>query len=181
MTLGVIESKKQSRVIGGAMQLIQAITPIVAATSCTFTNIPQNFNHLFVQAIARSSYSGGGNDLVVMQLNGDGGSNYCLLRTEGSGSSLNAYVYATQSLIYLGAIAPSTASAGYSSTIEIEIPYYTNTTFYKVIFDKVDTSATQDINTSCYVSLNPVTSIKIYSNSSSNFTLGSQFFLYGIT
>lgn len=181
MSLADISPHKSSRTIGGAMKLIQAIAPITVTNSVVFSNIPQTFNHLYAKVIGRSLYNGGAKDVINLQLNGDTGANYCEQRTEGAASTQTATIYTSANQIYLGAMNYAGDTAGYGTIIEIEIPYYTNRIFYKNVISIMGCNALQDVNNSCYASLNPITSMNIYSNNSSNFVLGSQFFLYGIT
>ena len=147
-------------------------------SSITFSAIPQTYTHLQIHWTALDSYSSG--DSLVMQFNGDTGSNYVQHALYGNGSSaVGAYTAATTNIPF-----------GYSNTSSYpfsgitDILDYTSTTKNKT----VRTLDGQDANGSGYVFLHSglwfntpaaINSIKLFCVSG-NFAQYSNVSLYGI-
>lgn len=145
------------------------------ATTITFSNIPQNYTHLQIRAIAKAS---GTNFNPKMQFNGDTGSNYSWHYIYGDGSTAVAGAGATQAFIYNSII--STNASMYNGFI-IDILDYTNTNKYKTTREL----SGEDRNGGGEIALwsgnwrntAPITSITF---SNGTFDTNSRFSLYGV-
>jgi hypothetical protein len=121
---------------GGGEEIISSTTTSGNAASVT-VNPPSGYRHLKLRIFGRSSKAGGDIDDTWMQLNGDSGSNYQWERQgtlNGGTGYTSGSTSATQAMI--GNLPGATATAGYPGFIEIDLPFYANTTWKKVGWSK---------------------------------------------
>ena len=148
------------------------------ASNITFSSIPNTYTHLQLRWTALDTYASG--DSLVMQFNGDTGTNYVQHALYGSGSSaVGAYTAATTNIPFGYSNTNSYAFSGVTDILD-----YTSTTKNKT----VKTLDGQDANGSGYIFFHsglwfntPVTinSIKLFCVSG-NFAQYSTVALYGI-
>lgn len=103
------------------------------ASSITFFNIPQTYQHLQLKIIGRSNRTSATSDYFNLQLNGDTGNNYSFHVLQGNGSAVGAGGYATQTSIELARIAAFDASANVFGAVIVDLLDYTSTTKNKII------------------------------------------------
>jgi hypothetical protein len=154
------------------------------ASDITFSSIPSTFKHLQIRAIGRLSDAGTAQDMR-MQFNADTGSNYVRVHyVYGDGSGAFAGSGTTNSYISLYRIAANTSASGVFGTMVLDLLDYQNTNKYKTTraLAGYDRNGAGEIflQSGLYMSTNAVSSIKLYSESASNFLQYSQFALYGI-
>jgi len=153
-------------------------------SSIDFTSIPSTFKHLQIRGIGRLSDSGTAEDMR-MQFNADTGSNYIRVHyLYGDGSGAFAGSGTTNSYITLFRMTANTATSGVFGTMVLDLLDYQNTNKYKTTkalagFDR-NGAGEIFLESGAYMSTNAVSSIKLYSNSASNFLQYTQFALYGI-
>lgn len=170
----------------GALSLIDTQTLSVAASSVTFSSIPQGYTDLVLVANARSSASTT-NDAIKMQFNGDTGANYygARLQNNSTSSVITNYDVGTSN-IYPGWMTGATSPANISATTEVSIPGYSGTTFAKTALghtDLMQAASSSNMNVglwgSWWNSTAAITSISLTPNTGANFVAGSTFSLYG--
>jgi hypothetical protein len=111
---------------------IATTTLNVAASSITFSSIPQDYTHLQIRGIARSTRTEV-NSGINITMNSDTGSNYSYHGIYGSGSSAASYSGASQTAMYSGGILAASSTASCFSPIVIDILDYNNTNKFKTI------------------------------------------------
>jgi hypothetical protein len=121
--LGIIASQNYPR-ITSSYESIATTTLGSSASSITFSSIPQTYKHLQIRGIARGTSTP---NAVVMQFNGDTGSNYNSHILYGDGSSALAQAQGVYPYIYTGSMTPSTAAASIFGSNVIDILDYTST------------------------------------------------------
>jgi hypothetical protein len=114
-------------VSGGGMTLIS--TTSLSGSSVTLSSIPQTYKHLYVRVT--EAYAAA-NSNVLIQLNGDTGSNYTwgLVYLVSGGSPAGSGIVGTTS-IRSGVMATSTGS--FACDLIIEIPNYTDTSGVQLV------------------------------------------------
>jgi hypothetical protein len=172
--------------VGSTLIASQVLT--VAEPSVTFSAIPQDFNHLLVKAVLRTTYAGGYLDSVKMTLNGDTGNHYDVCWTEnveGTFTSGDTVVGASAQV----AVAMGTyGTANVAGALDIEIPCYALTTFQKAFtsrsgyYDAVTapTNYSEGLYRGLWRSTAAITSLALAPTTGPNFTIGSAFYLSGI-
>jgi hypothetical protein len=160
------------------MPLPSTMTPIAtntftsAASTLTFSNIPQGYTDLVI--IANYANSGGQSD-SYLRFNGDSGTNYSKTQLYGTGSAAGSNNQANFSNFggfgYVGTTLSNTVC---------NIMNYSNSTTYKtVIVRSNDTAGLTMANVGLWRSTAAITSIVIgFANN--NFISGSTFTLYGV-
>jgi hypothetical protein len=103
-----------------------------AQSSITFSSIPQDYTHLQIRGIARSTRTEV-NSGINITMNSDTGSNYPYHAVYGSGSSAASYSGASQTAMYSGGILAASSTASCFSPIVIDILDYNNTNKFKTI------------------------------------------------
>lgn len=100
------------------------------AASITFNNIPQTFNHLRVVVSGRGMNSGT-IETMYLRFNGDSSSLYSESMMYSANTGLFANRYSAQTLTQMISNVGDTALANTFSNIEIYIPNYKSTSFFK--------------------------------------------------
>ena len=178
--LGVIASSITGNLNPPALQgdywALSTTTLSGAASSITFTGIPQNFTHLQVRAYYSMASAG----VLKMNFNTDTGANYKSHWVYADGSSTQAGV---------SSVSPNAINSGYigagssfGATI-IDILDYTNTIKNKVArsLDGNDRNGAGDVELSSglWINTNPITSITL-AGQNGNLGIYSSFALYGV-
>lgn len=162
-----------------ATWLIQRVAGTGSSGSITFSSIPQTYQHIQIRALANTN--AGANAYLMLQVNGDTGSNYANHGLYGDGSSAFAYGNASDTKITQNLIFNSSTSHGVQI---IDIHDYANTSKYKTTRtmsgDDLNGSGRIYLTSGLWMSTSAVTSITLYSTSGS-FTTSSTFALYGFT
>jgi hypothetical protein len=175
----------------GTFEAIATATCTAATTSAiTFSNIPQNYSHLQIRFVARSTTTNAG-ESVIISVNDTDQTHYHTHQLYGQGSSIVSVAYATTAPIVTIPSGGNTAST-YGAGV-VDILDYKSTTKNKTIkmFGGMETNAGSG-QSNCWVGLvsglyskdtAAVTSVTIgvyvYA-SGTGFATNSQFSLYGI-
>jgi hypothetical protein len=149
---------------------IASITLGAASSSVTFSAIPQTYTDLVVVMFSDQTAS----SISRVQFNGDTATNYSSTNLVGDGSTATSSRATTDSAV-------TVTSATTSDNISIiNIMNYSNTTTNKTfLIRRNDAAVTVQLNVGLYRSTSAITSIRLFSNSST-FTSNSTFNLYGI-
>jgi hypothetical protein len=170
---------------GNGQVLIQKQALTGSSAAIVFSNIPSVFTNLRVAYLARTDRATAV-DTLGYQFNGDTGANYTTVYTDSNNGSVtmgsSIAQAATTSLLSQGStVVASCATSGY-----LDIPSYTNTTFYKSsTTNSVVTSTTANqqyirAGGGMWTNTSAITSIRIFPATSGSFITGSVFSLYGI-
>jgi len=160
-----------------------------SATSVTFSSILGTYTDLILISFAQGQASGGDNRLVL-QFNGDTSTNYSTTYLYGNGTSAMSARDSNRGQVDNVTQIGDSGSSSFSPFIH-HIMNYANTTTYKTILQRGNdagdtTTAYRQVGTSVSLwrSTSAITSIVIKGlggNSSSGFSAGSTFTLYGIS
>jgi hypothetical protein len=146
-----------------------------AAASVTFSSIPQGYTDLVVVANRLSV----GLDNLTMQFNGDTSTNYSFTNMWGNGSTAGSARGSNTATPYLDYYAASEPS--FPAPVIMNIQNYSNSTTYKTTLARGSNAARGvDATVMLWRSTAPITSILLKCYSSTNFTTGSTFSIYGI-
>ncbi len=164
----------------GAMIPIATTTLSTGTATITFSNIPQNYEHLQVRASVLTSING---FIVGLRLNSDSGFNYTTHRLNGNGSAVAAA--ADTSLTYARLFGQSTGTSTTSPTaMLVDILDYTNTNKYTTIRALAGCDKNGDgevsLQSSLWLNTNAISSIQFRLDVAGNMEVGTSFALYGI-
>lgn len=167
----------------GSMFPLGVFTLASAQTAVEFTNIPQDYTHLQIRLIARSTTSATSAN-SLLQLNGNTGSNYAahVMRGDGSATPTSA-AYTSQTSVYTAEIPAATATAGIFGAAIIDILNYKSTAINKTIRqlhgnDRNGAGAVVFASGLFYATPAAITSIKF--TTTGDFAANSSFALYGV-
>ena len=154
------------------------------ASSIDFTSIPSTYKHLQIRGIGKSNRGTFVKDDIAIQVNADTGSNYSWHVLNGNGSTVTASAGTSATSVamwdYLGT---SVTFDKYGAFI-IDLLDYANTSKYKTIRGLGGTDANGSgaigFNSGLWMSTSAISSIKLYSGTSSTIQQYSSFALYGI-
>lgn len=172
---------------GVGQSLISSQTLGAAASSVTFSSIPQVFRHLMLTVTARSA-AATTNDNVLYRLNADTGANYYRgdwSVVSGASGTVGFNVSNATSGIMTPIYGTTVADSRASGSGVIFLPDYTNTTYVKTTIamggDIIGTGGyAQAYRVSGWFVANAVTTIQLLLSSGGNFNNPSTFNLYGI-
>jgi len=160
---------------------IQTQTLSSATNTVTFSSIPQTYTDLVLVFNGGGSATSGEN--IVLQFNGDTGTNYSCTVLAGNGSAAASYRESNYT-----AVRASYASAFYNTltnTTVVQIMNYTNATTYKTVLSRSGIANGTFAATEAIVSLwraTPAAITSIVAKATvGNFLSGSTFTLYGIS
>lgn len=184
MSLGEINQKNNGIGVAGTIQLIGSQSISANKASILFDNVPQSFNHLKIMGLARTD-NGNTYDYLGLSFSGDyGNAHFAFQMFIGSSSTPSATNSASFTYIEAGIIPGSTATASCGGPFVINLPFYTNNTFFK------NCSFIDGNNGATYCTFGtgqwfksvtaPINSITLQPGIGANFVAGSQFSLYGI-
>jgi hypothetical protein len=162
---------------------IATTTLNVAASSITFSSIPQDYTHLQIRGISRDARAVTINSINI-RFNSDSGLNYSLHALNGNGSSATSFAETSQSLAYIASSAGASAGANIFSATVADILDYANTNKFKTLrsLTGVDLNGSGETKlwSGNWRSTSAITSISLTPNGSANFAQYSSFALYGL-
>jgi hypothetical protein len=163
-----------------------------AATTITFSNIPQTYKHLQIRYLGQTNRGTYGIDNSKIQFNGDTGSNYSWHVLSGDGSSTTAFSGAGTSQTFIKSgdrdLSTTTVSNTFGVGI-IDILDYANVYKYKTTrsLSGEDINGTVagfgggvSLSSGLWMNTAPITSIAFNVANGTQFTTNSRFSLYGI-
>jgi hypothetical protein len=149
-------------------------------TNFDFSNIPGGYSALWLTIIGRTLASGNAEN-PVLQFNADGGPHYDYNRENRFGSGQGVSVTG----IILPTMNGSTAPAGYPSVMEILIPGYASSSFFKSILARGNWSGvhagadfSEDRVDAWWQNTNPIA--RLFTVTSAGWAQGSTCTLYGL-
>jgi hypothetical protein len=157
--------------------------------SIDFTSIPSTYKHLQIRYIGFTNRATYGLDDFNMRFNSDTGGNYSSHRLYGNGATASADAVGVSSSSMVGISYTGTTVSNYPGTAVIDILDYASTSKHKTVrsLSGIDVNGTVGgvpgyifLTSGNWRSTSAVTSISLYSSTSSTITQYSQFALYGI-
>ena len=145
-----------------------------AAASVSFTSISSTFTDLVLIANTGSTVSA---VTIVLQFNGDTGSNYSDTSIYGSGSAAGSSRLSNTSNIYMGYL--TSGGAVIDQTTIISINNYANTTTYKTAISRKNDTGYVEACVGLWRNTAAINRVDVIC-SGSTFRTGSTFTLYGI-
>ena len=164
-----------------AYEVISTQTLGTAATSVTFSSIPQTYTDLVLWFDTSMSSTG---STIYMEFNADASSLYSVTYFGGNGTS--AYTGRATSQNSAGIAAYSTGYGSSRFIVTSNIMNYSNATTYKTVLNKYSQAGNAvEALVNLYRSTSAITSIKLDSKTGGTptghtFSTGSTFTLYGI-
>lgn len=145
------------------------------SSSVTFSSITGSYTDLVIVINGAITT---GNPAVWMRFNSDSGSNYSFTRVTGNGTSALSSYEVSQTKANLASAFGMTTT--YETNIIVQIMNYSNATTNKTTLTRANTASLgTEASVNLYRSTSAITAIEIFP-SSSTFTTGSTFTLYGI-
>jgi hypothetical protein len=184
--LGVIASSKLTAAAGD-YESIATYTLTGSVSNVEFTSIPSTYKHLQIRFICRTTRATAGS-YMLMQYNGDTGSNYADhgLRGTGGGGAPTTDNASSQTFVSVNRIAGSTAPSNVFGVGIIDILDYTNTNKKKVSryiagleTNQNNTNSEVWFGSGLWNVTTTISSIKFTEAASGDFVQYSQFALYG--
>lgn len=171
---------------GGAEVLLATVTPSGVNTVTLMSSIPGSYAHLKIIGVSRSTAAVTSTPIKIT-LNADGSTaNYKNERVYATGNTAAGNEGLSDGFIYAGDATGANVTAGYPSSLELLLPYYSGTTFMKSAIG--DSQLSNGTGTgaffrfalgSVWLSTVAITQIDI-TLTSGNFVAGSTFKLYGV-
>lgn len=158
-------------------ELIESSILLSNTASITFSSIPQDYKHLQLRFVARSTASNG---TLIVRFNNDTGANYTLHRLTGNGTSvtsggfigLNKAVYAA-----IPGTADSTGSFGIGIVDILDYNSNVKNKTVKTLTGKILQSI--ELSSDLWINTGAITSVEI-TDENLIYLAGSRFSLYGI-
>jgi hypothetical protein len=145
-----------------------------AATSVTFSSIPNTYTDLVIVHSGYSSTLFGSN----LNFNGDTATNYSQTGINGNGTSATSYRDSNNTKVNAVGLFNTTGDMGANIT---HIMNYSNSTTYKTVLSRMGSSGWGTrANVSIWRSTAAINSITITSSSADTYSAGSTFSLYGV-
>lgn len=167
---------------------IATTTLATASASVTFSSIPATYTHLQVRAFLKYSPTGNDRSAVTVRFNSDSGNNYNQGALYGTGTTLASDQAISQSATRFASVAAPSSHSNYTSTFGMfvaDILDYANTNKYKTILGigGYDSNSTTYSNVAmqsgAWLSTVAISSM-VMTPDSGNWSVGSQFTLYGV-
>jgi hypothetical protein len=167
-----------------AYELIQSTVLTTGASSVTFSSIPQDFKHLQVRFITKSSTSSS-TRVLKLQMNGDTGNNYAAHVLEGGGSSVQSGAFTTGTIngIFASVSTGSAVANAWPAGVMDVLDYASTAKNTTISAFSGFAGASGEISqvylrSGFWLNTAAVTSLNF--SDSSNWLAGSRFSLYGI-
>lgn len=167
----------------GDFESIATSTAGSAVPSISFTSIPQNYTHLQIRGIARTTAAFLG-DFLYFQFNSDTGNNYTYHQLSGDGSSASSAAGTSQAGGASPRISAANTLANVFGGVVIDILDYANTNKNTTIrtiggYDE-NGGGVARLTSGLWLNTAAVTSIAIKSGNAANLAQYSSFALYGV-
>lgn len=147
------------------------------SSAVTFSNIPQGYKHLQVRGIATFS---SGTNAIILQANGDTGSNYAWHQMYGTGSAAGSNGATSTSTANIS-VAPTTGVVGVFITDVLD---YANTSKYKTYRSLTGYDANGSgviaLRSVLWMNTGAITSLSLKYDTGVSFAQNTRFSLYGI-
>jgi hypothetical protein len=143
-----------------------------AASTVTFSSIPATYKDLILIV---SSFTGSTNNVSVVRVNGDSGTNYSRVQMIGDGSITPSFAGGGENAFYGSYFGSSTAP---SSNV-YQFMDYSATDKHKTVLMRTDIDTRTMASANRWANTNAINTISLAPNSG-NFNSGSTFSLYGV-
>jgi len=157
----------------GTYTLIASNTLAAITTEITFSSIPATYTDLVVVVNYKANNGG---KYLTMRLNGDTGTNYSRTEIFADGTSITSQNLTNESYAYINSVY---ASTGTWATFILNLNDYSNTTTFKSIVTRSNSSTYVGMNANLWRSTAAINTIFLTALGS-GYDVGSTFKLYGI-
>jgi hypothetical protein len=169
----------------GAYDLLETQVLTSSASSVTFTGLGSysDYKHLQIRIVSRNSKAATTNEAVILQLNGDTGSNYSRHILSANGSSVSSSGATAQTFILVGDQPSnnSTANAFYGHVVDIlDFSSSSKNTTVRALGGGHATQSRIQLSSGLWMNTDSVTSITLSVFGGDNHVTGSRFSLYGV-
>lgn len=181
--LGILNSQVTGAA-GGAYELIESNILTSSASSVTFSSIPQDYKHLQIRAVGKSTDTSSDNRSLLFRMNGVTTSSYRNHELVGTGSTVFSSSFLDTDMWLLDVPASNSEPSQIFGVGVVDILDYTNTsknTTVRSLSGKNGSVGTKVVrlNSGLFLSTNAVTEISVRTQVG-NLASGSRFSLYGI-
>jgi hypothetical protein len=163
--------------------IAKTLVGVGGASSITFSNIPQNYKHLQVRCLGRTT-GAVDNDVALLTFNSDTGTNYSAHDLRGNGGVVAAGGYPSQTSMYLQRFAGGNQTSGMFGVVVADILDYANTSKYKTLRDigGYDFNGTGNayLASGLWMNTNAITSMSMTPAQGGVWAQYTRFALYGI-
>jgi hypothetical protein len=158
-------------------ELIESVTLASAASSVTFSSLPQTFRDLVLVCNSRSLYTANNVDDFVVQFNADTGSNYSTVWMVAYPGGVESSTASNARVGWL-----QTSSAGNTSPGNqiAQIMDYSANDKHKTFLGRTSSTDYSAATAARWANTAAITSIKVFGSRGSSFAINSTFNLYGI-
>lgn len=163
-------------------EAIASTTLSSAASTITFSSIPNTYTDLRLVLVARSSRVDT-TDPIYVRINSDTGSNYSMTYITGDGSTASSSRSTSISLWQIGSMPAANAAANLFNYCSMDFFSYSGLTNKTVLSEEsrdMNGSGVVDRRVLLWRSTSAINNIQFTSGSSSNFVTGTTATLYGI-
>ena len=155
-----------------------ATTTLGSAQSSVTFNSFSGYTDLVLVCSIKGNDGAQADDVIIVQCNGDTGSNYSSTLLYGSGSSSGSQQYSNTTSMRIGS---TNTKVNYDIYIA-NFQNYSNTTTYKTVVSRESASSNLvSATVGSWRSTSAITSFVVFRGNSTNFAAASTFTLYGIT
>jgi hypothetical protein len=167
-------------VLPTSYESIATATP--SGSDVTFSSIPQEYKHLQIRAIAKTTRNDAAVDTMYFRFNGDTGSNYNVHTFSSNGSSVESSSYPGTTIWGTWSLTDAQSQANTFAPVVFDIIDYSDTNKFKTTkslggSDRNGAGGTGQFS-GLWRNTAAITSIRIFAEG--NFVSGSHFALYGI-
>jgi hypothetical protein len=175
---------------GDLVYLAQHVVPAGGEASFSFASIAATYSALLLECLLRSDRAGQYQDWAALRFNDDSGANYGvnIASFYAGNSAYNAYEGSGQTTLRLALVPAANATALYPASIQVKLPFYAGTIWYKGLLAQAGHSwAPGDAATNCqlthgrWVSTAAINKISFHLIYGTIFLEGSVVRLYGVT
>ena len=157
----------------GTYTLIASNTLASVTTEITFSSIPSTYTDLVVVVNYKAN---NGAKYLTMRLNGDTGTNYSRTEIFATDTAITNQRLANENYAYINSV---NAPTGTWATFILNLNDYSNTTTYKTILTRANSSTNVGMNTNLWRSTAAINTIFLTALGS-GYDIGSTFRIYGI-
>jgi hypothetical protein len=151
-----------------------------AQTSITLSSIPATYTDI-VAVLSNVRHNTSQAQRVVMQINGDTGSNYSETRLVGNGTTATSSRNSSATLTYTGLSISATDTNVQPSTLISQIQNYSNTTTNKTVLHRGSSALSEtSAVVTLYRSTSAITSVTFFWDGGGQFSPNTILTLYGI-
>ena len=181
MLLGILNSQAAGGG-GAAFDLLETQTLASSAASVTFSSIPQDYKHLQIRLVGRTTRTASNEDIAIT-FNSDTSTSYTYHYLQGDGSSVTSSSAGTNASTFSVRLPGNNEATNLFGSQVWDLLDYANTSknsTLRVLGGFVGSINRIGLTSGAWLNTASVTTINMTPASGNNFIIGSRFSLYGI-